>query len=218
MKHHQKITAILMICTLLLLTACTGSVTPERLVVLDAGHGGKDVGCSHGETLEKDINLAVALQTKTALEKLGYTVVLTRADDTFISLDERVEIANENRRGMFVSIHVNSTEKSTGATGIETYCDANANPHSAALAQAVQDAAVKKTGAKDRNMRDDSNFQVVRYSKIPACLIEIGFINAKAEREKLVKESYQKKLAEAIAEGVEAFFAEREAAEQGMSD
>ena len=218
MKHHQKITAILMICTLLLLTACTGTTTPERLVVLDAGHGGKDVGCSHGETLEKDINLAVALQTKAALEKLGYEVVLTRADDTFISLDERVEIANKNRGGMFVSIHVNSTEKSTGATGIETYCDANANPHSAALAQAVQDAAVKKTGAKDRNMRDDSNFQVVRYSKIPACLIEIGFINAKAEREKLVKESYQKKLAEAIAEGVEAFFAEREAAEQGMSD
>jgi len=210
MKHHQKIIAILMILALLLLTACTGTATPERLVVLDAGHGGKDAGCSYGETLEKDINLAVALQTKAALEKLGYEVVLTRADDTFISLDERVEIANENRRGMFVSIHVNSTEKNTGATGIETYCDANANPHSAALAQAVQDAAVKKTGAKDRNMRDDSNFQVVRYSKIPACLIEIGFINAKSEREKLTKESYQKKLAEAIAEGVEAFYAARE--------
>lgn len=92
----------------------------EILVVLDPGHGGIDEGCMGGEIQEKDINLAIALLVKQKLLDLGYSVVMTREEDCRVSLEERVELANESRGDILVSIHQNSYEGEK-VSGIETW-------------------------------------------------------------------------------------------------
>jgi N-acetylmuramoyl-L-alanine amidase len=101
------------------------------LIVVDAGHGGKDLGAKgHGGLLEKDVNLAIALRLRDILKsRYKYSVVLSRGDDTFLSLEERGVIANKNadcrseinrRTCIFVSVHANAAER-RGAYGVETY-------------------------------------------------------------------------------------------------
>lgn len=83
-------------------------------VVLDAGHGGRDLGCASGKNLEKDITLDVARRLRTLLQKNNpdsITVIMTRDTDVFVPLDRRAAIANENEADLFVSIHVNSVDR-----------------------------------------------------------------------------------------------------------
>jgi N-acetylmuramoyl-L-alanine amidase len=92
------------------------------LIVVDAGHGGKDLGAKgHGGLLEKDVNLAIALRLRDILKsRYKYSVVLSREDDTFLSLEERGAIANKKNADVFVSVHANAAER-RGAYGVETY-------------------------------------------------------------------------------------------------
>ena len=92
------------------------------LIVVDAGHGGKDLGAKgHGGLLEKDVNLAIALRLRDILRsRYKYSVVLSREDDTFLSLEERGVIANKKNADIFVSVHANAAER-RGAYGVETY-------------------------------------------------------------------------------------------------
>ena len=92
------------------------------LIVVDAGHGGKDLGAKgHGGLLEKDVNLAIALRLRDILKsRYKYSVVLSRGDDTFLSLEERGAIANKKNANVFVSVHANAAER-RGAYGVETY-------------------------------------------------------------------------------------------------
>ncbi|MDP7559722.1 MAG: N-acetylmuramoyl-L-alanine amidase, partial [Planctomycetota bacterium] len=92
------------------------------LIVVDAGHGGKDLGAKgHGGLLEKDVNLAIALRLRDILRsRYKYSVVLSRRDDTFLSLEERGVIANKKNADIFVSVHANAAER-RGAYGVETY-------------------------------------------------------------------------------------------------
>ena len=110
----------------------------KLLIVIDPGHGGHDPGASGHGIREKDVNLKVATNLKPILESQGFEVKLTRADDTFIRLEERPAIANRLRADLFVSIHTNS-EPSGRVTGIETfYCDKDRryNPIARGLAAA----------------------------------------------------------------------------------
>jgi N-acetylmuramoyl-L-alanine amidase len=92
------------------------------LIVVDAGHGGKDLGAKgHGGLLEKDVNLAIALRLRDILKsRYKYSVVLSRGDDTFLSLEKRGAIANKKNADVFVSVHANAAER-RGAYGVETY-------------------------------------------------------------------------------------------------
>jgi len=94
-----------------------------KTVVIDAGHGGKDGGCSGKVTREKDITLAIALKVGKYIEEYipGVKVIYTRKNNTFIPLYERAAIANRNNADLFISIHCNSSKKYTSATGTETY-------------------------------------------------------------------------------------------------
>ncbi|MDA6790854.1 N-acetylmuramoyl-L-alanine amidase, partial [Escherichia coli] len=89
------------------------------IIVLDAGHGGKDPGTSGNELFEKEITLDVEKRVEAKLKKAGANVILTRSSDTFPTLEERVGIAKRNNAEIFVSIHANSGEPS--ANGTETY-------------------------------------------------------------------------------------------------
>ena len=93
------------------------------VVVIDAGHGGRDPGAVGANSLEKNIALAVALKTGEYIEKNleNVTVIYTRKTDIFVELKDRAEIANKNNADLFISIHVNSTESGNSAQGTETY-------------------------------------------------------------------------------------------------
>lgn len=106
-------TAVLLLIGLILPGLCYGQSKQPVTVVIDAGHGGHDAGAVDNGVNEKDINLGVAKKLARKLEKHGkdIKVVLTRDNDTFISLQERANIANRNRGNLFISIHTNSVDK-----------------------------------------------------------------------------------------------------------
>ena len=111
---------LLILCTLVSLES------KAYTLVIDAGHGGKDAGAIGFTSMEKNINLAIALEFGRLVEKNlpDVTVVYTRKNDKFVELDERARIANRNKADLFVSIHTNSTAaglKGTSARGTETY-------------------------------------------------------------------------------------------------
>jgi len=93
----------------------------HRLVImLDAGHGGKDPGCQYDAMQEKKITLEVVLEMKRLLEKEGHTVYLSRVDDTFLTLHQRCEVASQKPIDAFVSVHVNASQNKD-AQGVEVY-------------------------------------------------------------------------------------------------
>ena len=92
-----------------------------RRVVLDAGHGGKDIGATAGPLAEKEVTLDIGNRLRTLLEREGFEVVVTRPDDRTVPLKERASLANDSRSDIFVSIHVNSILKHVSSRGIETY-------------------------------------------------------------------------------------------------
>ncbi|HEY5812346.1 MAG TPA: N-acetylmuramoyl-L-alanine amidase, partial [Terrimicrobiaceae bacterium] len=141
-------------------------------VVIDAGHGGFDRGGIPSNIIpEKGVALDVARRLRTYLADAGFRTVMTRPSDTFVTLDRRVDIANAQRRAIFVSIHFNSARRK-GATGIETfYGSAKAKK----LASLIQRNVMKTTPGENRGIKK-ARFYVLRKSRIPAVLIECGFL------------------------------------------
>ena len=112
-----------------LITIPTSPQSTERLrvnknvktIVIDPGHGGKDPGAMDNGVMEKDVNLAVGLELQKALTARGYNAVMTRADDTYLKLQERTDIANNVEADLFVSVHVNALPKKKSMSGFEIY-------------------------------------------------------------------------------------------------
>ena len=140
-------------------------------IVLDAGHGGKDAGANHGDLYEKDINLAVAKKTKALLSEAGYKVKMTREDDTYAALSDRVAFANRRNAKVFVSIHCNSSEDGSG-NGIETFYAESKNWNSEKLAESIQTNIVNATGAKDREVKT-ADYAVILGTDMSAALVEV---------------------------------------------
>jgi N-acetylmuramoyl-L-alanine amidase len=98
-----------------------GQVSNRPLVVIDPGHGGHDPGTEiAGTVVEKDLALAIALRLESALRDRGFATLLTRQNDTFLTLGERTEVANRAHADLFISVHLNSSPDA-GTSGIETY-------------------------------------------------------------------------------------------------
>ena len=175
-------------------------------IVLDPGHGGEDEGCSRDGVCESTINLAIALYTADFLREEGFEVILTREDETNVSLKKRVEMAEDVKADIFVSIHQNACEEQAETVnGIETwYYESSEN--SRRLATLIHQSAVKKTKAVERTLQKGSGLYVIRATSMPACLIETGFLSNAQERENLIDADYQKKLAAGIAEGIKYYF------------
>ncbi|XJZ26976.1 N-acetylmuramoyl-L-alanine amidase [Bacillota bacterium Lsc_1132] len=192
-------------------------------VFLDPGHGGSDPGATSGVYHEADLNLAVAKKVQSLLLTRGYTVYMSRNTDTFVSLLNRSQMANDLHADIFVSIHTNSTgTETTSANGIESYyyqydpgypskinAGTDTNPDriakSVALANLIRKNLVEYSGANDRGTAGET-FSVVRESAMPATLLELGFINNYTERQKLFTDYYQNTLAKAIADGIDEYF------------
>lgn len=181
----------------------------KELIVIDAGHGGEDEGTRSlipPKYQEKSLNLATSLFLKEFLEKFGYVVKMTRTDDTFIALSDRSSMANKWASKLFVSVHYNAAESEL-AEGVEVYyyqSDENKQRStiSKKLAESVLAEILQKTGAKSRGVKH-GNLSVIRETVMPAILVEGGFMTNKVEMEKIKDPNYIKKLAFAIALGID---------------
>lgn len=172
----------------------------SRLIVLDAGHGGRDQGTSAGEILEKEINLSVVKKLAEELEDAGATVILTREEDVKIGLEERAAFANQNEADIFISLHCNYCEDDAGVQGLECYYREGSDD-GRILAEQIVQSVETEDGIKNRGTRT-ADFRVLRRTDMPAVLIEMGYLSNKTERERMADETYQKLLAEKIAEGI----------------
>jgi N-acetylmuramoyl-L-alanine amidase len=173
----------------------SGSATT---VVIDAGHGGYDRGGIPGQRVaEKEMTLDVAQRLKKTLAANGYRVVMTRDSDVFIPLGTRVAIANSYPNAIFVSIHFNSAKRS-GAGGIETYFYSR---DSLPLASAIHYFVAGGAPSSNRNVRR-RGYYVLRKTRVPAVLVECGFLTNPTEAAYAQTASYRQKLAEEIAAGV----------------
>jgi N-acetylmuramoyl-L-alanine amidase len=199
---------------------------PERVetVILDPGHGGSDNGASSSWGSEKSFTLDVALAARKELIRAGYRVEMTRATDTAVSLEERVSIANRFPRAVFVSIHFNS---SAGGAGVESFAlapegvssnlssehhvsaaDVARHPGNAmdgqniALTASIHATVLSRLAAFDRGVKH-ARFHVLRDVKIPAVLIEGGFISDPVEGQRIATSYYRQRLGTAIALGIQ---------------
>lgn len=172
-----------------------------RKIVIDPGHGGTDVGAIRGDIDEKSITLDVSKRVCEILQKKGYTVEMTRDTDKTVSLQDRVAFSEERKPDIFVSIHVNSSEKPE-ITGIETHYY---RQESLSLAQTVHASLASNIDSNNRGLFK-SKFYVINHTTCPAILVEIGFISNDSERAELVSSKRKQATAKAIAEGVENYF------------
>src|SRR5690625_3023382 len=180
----------------------------NKTVVIDAGHGGSDPGASGNGLYEKELTLEIAQKVKKLLQSAGFKVIMTRSNDTYVSLEERSSIANNSNADIFVSIHINAG----GGTGIETYWYGKHEPEkSKALATALQEEVIKGTNSVDRGVKGSidgkkGNFHVIRETEVPSALIELGFIDNKNDAEKLKQTSFKEKIVKGIVDGIKKFF------------
>lgn len=179
----------------------------QKLIVIDAGHGDEDPGSSISNVDEKDLNLQIALKLKSALEEEGYEVMMTRSDDTYLTLTERAEFANEVEADLFISIHQNSYIDDSTVSGIEVYYNESTKTESdEVLAQFIQTELVETTGARDRGIRAYDESVVTRKTEMPACLVELGYMTNKSELSLLQSDAYQYKLVTGMVNGINQFF------------
>lgn len=195
---------------------------PFAVVVIDPGHGGQDSGTSKTGMVEKELTLDIAQRLERLLQQRGLGTLLTRIDDSYVSLQDRAAIANEQPECVFVSIHFDEAGREA-ATGIETFYAAHPisfpervaswlpflqrtsaeppNVESQSLATFIQEALVAHTQAVNRGTRPQQFF-VIANVRHPAVLVEGGFLTNKEDVAKLANDEYREQMAVAISEGV----------------
>lgn len=180
---------------------------PSALVVLDPGHGGSANGAEYGGVKEKDLNLSIALQAAKLLEEAGLTVLMTRTEDRDMGLYERTNLANGQEADLFVSVHCNASLEHSGALGVYT-CAHSEDGKGWRLAEALYKAMQEASGAPGSGMEPRPNLAVLRTSRMPAALVECGFMSTAEELALLVQPAYQAKLAQGIASGILTYLAQ----------
>lgn len=181
-------------------------VPDEKTVCIDPGHGGSSSGAVLGSRLEKDDTLRLSLLVRDILEERGYTVVMTRDDDSDVSLADRCKIANKARASLFVSIHRNSST-SSDAVGMEMWIHSSNPTDDTLLAQNILDCLDTAGIPANRGIHsgyrdgDDMNYYINRNTKMPSVLAEIGFISSKADNKEF--DDNLEEYAKAIADGIE---------------
>lgn len=193
-------------------------------VVLDPGHGGIDRGASNRWGAEKNFAMDVAMNARQELIRAGYKVEMTRSGDNSVSLEDRVKFANRFSNAVFVSIHFNW---SGAAEGLETYalapagvasnassehhlsvpderiCVGNAqDEHNIALTAALHAMALSRLSMFDRGVKH-ARFHVLRNVKIPAVLVECGFLSSTSEGQRIATAQFRQQVGAAIAQGVQ---------------
>lgn len=231
MKNRKKsiiaiITAFLIILSAMLyltfmanFSAAEASSMPitQKTVIVDAGHGGDDGGAIGIDgTVEKDINLDIALKLEKILKFYGFNVIMTRTQDVMTCDDgldslrkrkisdihNRFELMRKNPDAIFISVHQNKFEDSS-QHDTQVFYSGN-DERSKELAEAIQTSVTLTLQRKNDRVvkKSGSGIYLLYHAKIPAVLVECGFISNSDEVKKLKDESYRMKLAILIADGL----------------
>src|SRR5204862_3478410 len=194
-------------------------------VVLDPGHGGHDKGALSRYGSEKDFALDVARTLRPILQAKGLRVIMTREGDYFVPLEVRAQIANAARNAIFVSIHFNATNDDPNATGFEIFSftprgapstsdgtaaagsvsmqpGSSVDAQSLALSACIYHSLLGHIPEYDRGIKR-ARFAVLRLTKVPAVLIEGGFLTERGESKLIASKDWRGKLAGAISVGIE---------------
>ncbi len=189
----------------------------EYTIVLDAGHGARDAGCSGINTgvKESDLNLAITLKLKKYLEDFGFKVVLTRKDDSPLyspnatnckreDMEKREKIINDAKADMVVSIHMNSFPE-ISQKGAQAFYNPNSE-NSKTLADTIQTQLIKQI-ENARTSSHKGDYYILNISdEIPVSIVECGFLTNPEEEALLNDDSHQNKLAYAIMCGIVEYF------------
>ena len=178
------------------LSAAGKAPFPARIVV-DAGHGGKDMGANRSGVNEKDLNLSLALMLRDALTAKGFKVYMTRSTDVFLPLPQITAITNQIHPDLFISIHHNASVNPS-LNGIETYFY---TPQSVALARRVQEREINNVAVRDGGVKQ-ARFYVIHHTDVPAILCEVGYVSNPNELNDLQTTERKMKTARSIADGV----------------
>jgi len=179
----------------------------EIIVCIDAGHGGYDSGAVNNYRYEKDDNLKMAKLVKQYLEEQGIKTIMTRDNDTNVSLRQRCRIANKKEADIFVSIHRNSAE---AGKGIEIWTSRSKNKEDLNLANSILEKLVETEIQENRGVKsgtskgDFTDYYVLKNTKMPSCLVELGFISDEKDNELFDNniEIYAKAIANGIIEEI----------------
>lgn len=193
-----------------------GEAIKDKLIYIDPGHGGSDPGAGSysGQIAEKDITLDIALRLAAILRENGARVEMSRTRDKTVDLNQRPYNANEINADVFISIHANSFTTAT-PRGTETHFYAPSSrqhlydqrAERKRLAESIHQFMVEDLGIPDRGVKE-SNFAVLRESKMPSVLVETAFISHPEEEALLADPQFRQKVAEAIAKGINSYFME----------
>lgn len=170
----------------------------DKLVVLDAGHGGKDSGASYAGVLEKDLNLKITLKVDEILRSKNIKTYLIRKDDTYVAPYDRTYIANDMNASLFLSVHNNAFNSTEYGTETLYYPKDEAKR----FARNVQDSLINSLGTKNRGIIERPNLVVLHATKMPAALAEVAFITNTNDRALLLDDGFIQKAAEALSEAV----------------
>ena len=181
-----------------------GSIlSTDPVVCIDAGHGGNDVGATSDGRNEKDDNLRLAQAVKTQLEAKGIRTVMTRDDDSYVSLSDRCKKANRSRADLFVALHRNSAKS---GSGVEIWVNSDPSETDNKLADNILIYVDRVGISQNRGVKSgyvggaDKDYYVNKNTKMPSCLVEMGFITNKEDNE-LFDENLNE-YANAIAQGI----------------
>ena len=176
-------------------------------VAIDPGHGGRDPGAvGIGGLRETDIVLPIAKRVAELLEQQGVQAILTRTDEREIDLEPRVQLANQSRTNLFVSIHANSISLSRpDVNGAETYYYTDAGRD---LARIIQNNVIQTTNMEDRGIHS-ARFYVLRNTRMPAALVEVGFVTGAEDARLLSNPNFRNQMAEGIARGILQYIQQR---------
>ena len=186
----------------------------EIVVVLDAGHGGKDPGkVGINEVLEKDINLQIAEKVKNLLAENGIKVIMTREKDEMLGglqsdkgkdMRERMELINRELPDLAVSIHQNSyTDPSVSGAQAFYYTE---SAEGKVYAEIIQQELLAFDTDNHRQAKGNDSYYLLTKTEVPTVIVECGFLSNYEEAEKLSDETYQEEISKAIVRGIESCF------------
>ncbi len=185
----------------------------NKIIVVDAGHGGTDPGAVRGQYMEKDITLQVSKKLADYLSQAGALVIMLREDDVDLAEDSgasiaqrkrsdlkrRVEIANQAGADLYISIHANA-DVSPRWSGAQTFYHTGSE-RSKVAGVMIQEELTRILGNTDRKAKP-GDYYILSRTKMPSVIVEIGFISNPQEAQKLCQDQYQSKLAYAIFSGI----------------
>ena len=178
----------------------------NKIVVVDAGHGGKEVGATYGGIYEKDVNLKIAKYVQKELEKNGVRVYMTRTSDVTTSLASRTTLANSINADLFVSVHNNAMTNKSSINGTEVLYPTSSivkNGITAySLARKLQETVSANAGTYNKGIINRNNLYVLNKTNMPAVIVEVAYMTNWSDLQKLKNEEFLEKAGKSIAQGI----------------